>query len=196
VVEAAIDIKSVSAAVYGIARNPSKANAENLLIDGYLPPLPSPYETTKGNESQPEEQECPGGEERPAENARCRPVVIVVHGGGCAGGSRRDELESELGYWLAQRGYAAFSVDYRLAGACTDGGALMAANDVKSAVRYLRTRAGDLRLDTSRIALIGASAGAIAVLEAALVRLGPGDVTGRKGPVHRKAPHGGGRSKK
>lgn len=190
VVESAIDIKTVSADVYGIARDPSKGNAQNLLIDGYLPPL-SPRET-KGDEPppQPEEEECPGGEERPAENARCRPVVIVVHGGACAVGSRRDELEVELGYALAQRGYATFSVDYRLAGTCVNGGALVAANDVKSAVRYLRTRAGELHLDTSRIALIGASAGAIAVLEAALVRLYAGDVMGRKGAKREGAPWG------
>jgi acetyl esterase/lipase len=186
VVESAIDTETVNAAVYGIARNPSKANAENLLIDGYLPPLPSLHDA---NGETAEDDVCLGGEERPAENARCRPVVIVVHGGSCARGTRRDKVESELAYWLAQRGYAAFSVDYRLAGACTDGGALMAANDVKSAVRYLRTRASELRLDTSRIALLGVSAGAVASLQAALVRLYAGDESGIMGPKGRAHEH-------
>lgn len=53
----------------------------------------------------------------------------------------------------------------------------MAADDVKSAVRYLRTQAAALSLDTSRIALVGSSAGAIAVLEA-VITPGPGDSGG------------------
>ena len=41
------------------------------------------------------------------------PVVFLIHGGGWTSGSRKDE--ARLGRKLAGKGYAAFSVDYRLA---------------------------------------------------------------------------------
>jgi acetyl esterase/lipase len=44
---------------------------------------------------------------------RAEPCLIVVHGGGWDGGSRQDC--PELSIWLAQRGIAVASIDYRLA---------------------------------------------------------------------------------
>lgn len=97
------------------------------------------------------------------------PLALVVHGGGCVAGSRSDDYAVALSQALAQRGYLAFSIDYRLKGTCLDGGSTMAADDVRAAVRFARAQADTWRIDPTRIALVGASAGAIAVLEAALI---------------------------
>jgi acetyl esterase/lipase len=85
------------------------------------------------------------------------PALIAVHGGGWRVGAR-----ASLHNWgrhLAARGYAVFSVSYRLAarGRKTYP---QAVHDVVAAVQYIRGEAKALRIDPERIALMGASAGA------------------------------------
>ena len=85
------------------------------------------------------------------------PALVAVHGGGWQLGSR-----SSYQYWgayLAARGYALFSVDYRLAKP-EKKTYPEAVHDIRAAVQYLRGSAADLKLDPKRIALIGDSAGA------------------------------------
>lgn len=84
------------------------------------------------------------------------PVVILVHGGAWRRGHRSD-MRGTIRAFAAQ-GYAAASVDYRLA----DGVQNVfpgPVSDVRCAVRTLRARAGELGLDGERIAAIGFSAG-------------------------------------
>lgn len=46
----------------------------------------------------------------------CRPVVVLVHGGSFEGGDKTSDGEPDLARALASRGYAAFSINYRLTG--------------------------------------------------------------------------------
>jgi acetyl esterase/lipase len=84
------------------------------------------------------------------------PVLVAVHGGGWQAGTRKSY--AHWGPYLAENGYAVFSIDYRLSkpGAKTYPAAVY---DVKAAVQYVRAKAADLGVDPERIALIGDSAG-------------------------------------
>jgi acetyl esterase/lipase len=85
------------------------------------------------------------------------PVLINVHGGYWRRGSR--DTFQHWGPYLAARGYAGFTISYRL----TKPGKKTypeAVHDVRAAVQFTRSRAKDFRVDPDRIALWGNSAGA------------------------------------
>jgi acetyl esterase/lipase len=85
------------------------------------------------------------------------PVLINVHGGYWRRGTRTTFVH--WGPYLAARGYAGFTISYRL----TKPGKKMypeAVHDVRAAVQFMRAHAGEFRLDPDRIALWGNSAGA------------------------------------
>lgn len=113
----------------------------------------------------------------PAAFRRPVPAVVFIHGGGWSGGSRADQRSREFCETLAAHGFAAFSIDYRLnvveksaAGKSTVREVAWPQNffDCKSAVRYVRAHAEAFGIDSSRIAVMGASAGAhLALLVAA-----------------------------
>lgn len=85
------------------------------------------------------------------------PLVVFVHGGGWKRGDKQMMRGSaKLTHWQAA-GYAVASVNYRLV---PDATVEQQGADVASAVAYLRTNAGRLGFDASRIALVGHSAGA------------------------------------
>lgn len=90
------------------------------------------------------------------------PCLLVVHGGGWDGGDRR-QLD-ELNHHLARRGYAVASLDYRLAPAHRYPAPV---EDVGAALAYLRSHAAGLRIDSSRLVLLGRSAGGQIALQAA-----------------------------
>lgn len=95
------------------------------------------------------------------------PCVVCLHGGAWRMGSRRDL--SRPGSWadcgfpgksllevLADRGFAAASVSYRLAPRSKFPAQIQ---DARTAVRYLRTNADKLGIDPARIGAMGFSAG-------------------------------------
>lgn len=85
-------------------------------------------------------------------DARQAPLIVWVHGGAWRSGSKKDvPIES-----LVKGGFAIASVDYRLTPV-----APFPANvhDLKAAIRFLRSKAGDYQLDVKRVAIAGASAG-------------------------------------
>lgn len=85
------------------------------------------------------------------------PVLINVHGGYWRRGSR--DTFQYWGPYLAERGYAGFTISYRL----TKPGKKAfpdSVNDVRAAVQFMRGEAKQFRLDPERIALWGNSAGA------------------------------------
>src|SRR5256714_1545975 len=85
------------------------------------------------------------------------PVIINVHGGYWRRGSR--DTFQHWGPYLAERGYAGFTISYRL----TKPGKKTypeVVYDVRAAVQFMRGRASEFRLDPERIALWGNSAGA------------------------------------
>ena len=84
------------------------------------------------------------------------PVVVSVHGGGWQLGA--SGMHAHWGQWLAERGIALFSINYRLAG---EGRKAYpeAVNDVRAAVQFVKRKAPELKLDPERVALFGDSAG-------------------------------------
>ena len=99
---------------------------------------------------------------RPTSAPKPSPLILVVHGGSWQSGSRL-ELDP-LSRYLAARGYAVASVDYGLAPRSTFPGPI---EDLRDALSYLRKNAAMLSLDTSRVVLLGRSAGAQIALAAA-----------------------------
>jgi acetyl esterase/lipase len=115
------------------------ANGKPLLLDAYVPPA---------------------GPDR-------RPAVVMIHGGGWRTGDKASWApEANL---LAERGWVAFSVNYRL-----DEPSVFPAEveDVQAAVRWVRSKADEYRVDPERIGALGESAGGH--LTAMLATLGSG----------------------
>ncbi len=82
------------------------------------------------------------------------PAVICIHGGGFRAGSR--EGYDGLILKLAEQGYVAATVSYRLAPKHQFPAAV---HDVKAAVRWLRANAEKYHVDPDRIGVTGGSAG-------------------------------------
>ena len=82
------------------------------------------------------------------------PGVVCIHGGGFRAGTRQRYLP--IAYRLAQRGYVAAVVTYRLSPMAQFPAPV---EDVKAAVRFLRANAGRFHLDPERIGAVGGSAG-------------------------------------
>src|ERR1700760_658989 len=93
------------------------------------------------------------------------PAAIIVHGGGWVRGDRLTEVQP-LFAPLMNAGIAWFSIDYRLSSDWTQFGA--AIEDVENAVRFVKRHASQYRIDPSRIALVGESAGGQLAAMAAL----------------------------
>lgn len=92
---------------------------------------------------------------RPKGQSKDLPVVLLVHGGGWAGGSRAD-YRFMLNA-LAKQNWVGVSVDYRLS---THSVFPAQIEDVKCAVRWIRKNAALYRMDTQRLVAMGGSAGA------------------------------------
>ena len=83
------------------------------------------------------------------------PTCILVHGGGFVRGDKQSYIKP-LFEPLSKAGFAWFTINYRLAPqhrwpAC--------AEDVETAIRWVKAHAKDYKVDVGRIALIGESAG-------------------------------------
>jgi acetyl esterase/lipase len=91
-----------------------------------------------------------------------RPCVIVVHGGSWAGGDSRQL--PELNSYLALKGYNVTSINYRMAPKWQTPAPV---EDIKNAIVYLKTHAAELHIDTTKLVLLGRSAGAQIALLAA-----------------------------
>jgi acetyl esterase/lipase len=82
------------------------------------------------------------------------PAVLCIHGGGFRAGNR--ESYDKLCLTLAQHGYVAMTVTYRLAPKYPFPAAI---HDVKAAVRWARANAKKYNLDPERLGVTGGSAG-------------------------------------
>lgn len=112
-----------------------------------------------------------------------RPAIIWIHGGGFRTGDR-SHLGAIAAEW-AQKGYVTVSISYRLdrRGPCqavASGGAARCAKaidaaqaDALTSVAWLRSRASTFKVDPTRIAVGGSSAGAITAVNVAQ-RANPG----------------------
>ena len=91
---------------------------------------------------------------RPAEGNGPFPTIVCIHGGGFRAGDRQ-------GYngaikMLAEHGYVAVTVEYRLAPKYPFPAAI---HDVKASVRWLRANAAKYHINPDRIGTMGGSAG-------------------------------------
>ena len=82
------------------------------------------------------------------------PAVLLVHGGGWRSGDRSQN--NTLAGQLAARGFVAIPVEYRLS---TEALYPAAVHDMKAALRWMRANARRYNIDTSRVAVLGFSAG-------------------------------------
>ncbi len=92
-------------------------------------------------------------------------AVVYVHGGGMVSGDL-DAYERIVARYAGESGTPILAVDYRLA---PEHPAPAAAHDVLRAVRWLVGRAGELRVDPARIALMGDSGGGGVAAAAAMI---------------------------
>jgi acetyl esterase/lipase len=113
-----------------------------------------------------------------------RPLVLWIHGGGWSRGDARQS--GAFTDWpgvlaaLAARGYVVASADYRLSGEAQFPAQIQ---DVKAAIRYLRSKARDYGIDPARVYVWGGSAGghlaALAATTCGVVQFAPPASTGR-----------------
>jgi acetyl esterase/lipase len=96
------------------------------------------------------------------------PAIVLLHGGGFTGGAKGG-YTGELARYLADHGYAAFDIDYRLMGDLGPGATLQKAmaaaqEDLGRAVEHVVAKSKMYAIDTARLAVGGGSAGAITAL--------------------------------
>lgn len=84
------------------------------------------------------------------------PLAIMVHGGGFILGDADSRQSQYIYRYFRDHGYAAATVNYRLADEAPYPAAI---EDVKAAIRYLRANADRYGYDPSRFVIIGESAG-------------------------------------
>ncbi len=86
-----------------------------------------------------------------------RPAMVFFHGGGWVGGGPvQFTPHSE---YLATRGLVCIQVEYRLIKKGEAGPPINCVHDAKSAMRWVRSHAGELGIDPNRIGAGGGSAG-------------------------------------
>ncbi len=85
---------------------------------------------------------------------QARPALIFVHGGGWRSGYRTNFAPFAMA--MAERGYVAATISYRLSGEAQYPAAIY---DVKTAVRWLRANAKKYDVNPKQIAIAGGSAG-------------------------------------
>tara|TARA_Y100000385_G_scaffold197799_1_gene204727 strand:+ start:16288 stop:17169 length:882 start_codon:yes stop_codon:yes gene_type:complete len=89
--------------------------------------------------------------------ADSRPAIVFFHGGGWTKGKPGQFTEHSK--YLASRGMVCVQVQYRLIDKKQGETPMKCIQDAKSAMRWVRSRAGDLGIDPDRIASGGGSAG-------------------------------------
>lgn len=113
---------------------------------------------------------------------KARPVVVHAHGGGYIYGSKNDnEVQMRA---LASRGYIVACIDYRLVSVLALGELatrhppMSGAEDSRAAVRFLKSKAAEWKLDVDRFALSGNSAGAMSALYHAFAKTSQSEGSG------------------
>ena len=102
---------------------------------------------------------------------RLRPAIMLFHGGGFKGGDAGYPRMVQIGNYFASRGWAVFSVNYRLErhfGSIPHNwpweispATYAAGRDAKAAVRWLHANAGQYHVSRDHITVMGGSAGAM-----------------------------------
>ena len=82
------------------------------------------------------------------------PTVVIAHGGGWEAGDKVTYISPILGP-LARAGFCWFSIDYRLTPYVRNADQL---DDLRAAIRYVRSHATRFHVDRNRMAILGESA--------------------------------------
>ena len=118
-------------------------------------PVPDTVSFTRDIEfANPDNQHLHLNIARPKKASGALPAILCIHGGGFRAGKR--ESYDKLCLTLAEHGYVAATVTYRLAPAYPFPAAVL---DCKAAVRWLRAHAAEQGIDPQRIGVTGGSAG-------------------------------------
>ena len=129
--------------------------ASSLPLLAAAPPPPDGVVFEKDVEfANPDNQHLQVNLAHPKDASGLLPAVVCIHGGGFRAG-KRDGYD-KIVQTLAQHGYFAMTVTYRLAPAYPFPAAVL---DCKSAVRWLRANAAKYHVDPARIGVMGGSAG-------------------------------------
>ena len=133
--------------------------------------------------------------------------VVYVFGGGFISGERNNEHSRKCCQTLADKGFVAIAIDYRLflkhaqkvpllrMYTLFDTAIYQAVEDCSAAIAYICDHAAQWNIDTSRIILTGSSAGAITVLQTDYSRANHLPVSAALPPAFRPAavvPYAGG----
>ena len=116
---------------------------------------------------------------RPAMPRADKAAIVYIHGGAFRTGTRADTLDAETCRLLAQQGFLAVSIDYRLAAKGIKMDTInihnaistvshvfqVAVEDCSDAVAFLVAHANEWNIDETKVFLMGSSAGAITVLQ-------------------------------
>lgn len=86
-----------------------------------------------------------------------RPAFLIIHGGGWTGGAPRQFYP--MADYFARKGMLAACLEYRLMRVGSGETPAMCVRDARSAMRYLKSHAGELAIHPARIAAGGGSAG-------------------------------------
>lgn len=89
--------------------------------------------------------------------AKPRPAIVFFFGGGWSSGTPLQHYPEARHF--ADRGYVAFTADYRITATHPTATPFDSLSDAKSVIRYLRQNSGKLGIDPNRIIAAGASAG-------------------------------------
>jgi len=92
-----------------------------------------------------------------------KPVVVFIHGGGWANGDKNATMY--MAFNAAKKGFVGVSISYRL---ISEGTFTNCIEDVKEALRFLKSKQNELPIDVDRIGVWGYSAGAHLALMIAL----------------------------
>jgi acetyl esterase/lipase len=130
--------------------------AQTFLALAWIQPLRAEFEITVENKieySNPDDQHLQLNMARP-KSPGPHAAIVCIHGGGFRAGTR--ESYDGLIKKLAQNGYVAVTITYRLAPKYPFPAAIY---DTKAAVRWLRANAAKYDIDPDRIGAMGGSAG-------------------------------------
>jgi acetyl esterase/lipase len=83
-----------------------------------------------------------------------QPIVVLIHGGGWKSGNKSHM--HYLAQELASKGYACFSIEYRLSDEAKYPAGVI---DVKSAIKFIKANAAKFNADPNRVAVLGCSSG-------------------------------------
>jgi acetyl esterase/lipase len=82
------------------------------------------------------------------------PAIVILHGGGWRSGNKSQMKTFALE--MATKGYSCFNIEFRLSPEAQYPAAIF---DVKKAVQYIKEKAQEFNVDTTKIAVLGCSSG-------------------------------------